>query len=130
MAEKLEDLNLPNAVIARLIKDCLPEHTNIAKEARIVIAKAASVFVLYITSAANNVALKNNKKTISGQDVLQAIIDTEFTFIKPLEQFLEEFKKSQKLKKETAARKKLEKKTDQSVEEEDGGEEEEEVEDN
>lgn len=90
MAEKLEDLNLPNAVVARLIKDVLPDHTNIAKEARTAIARAASVFVLYLTSSANSVALKSNRKTINAQDVLQAIIDTEFEqFTQPLQETLE-----------------------------------------
>lgn len=90
MAERLEDLNLPNSVVTRLIKDALPDGVNIAKEARTAIGRAASVFVLFITSSANNVAIKNNKKTISAQDVLQAIVDTEFeNFSEPLQEALE-----------------------------------------
>lgn len=90
MAERLEDLNLPNSVVTRLIKDALPEGVNIAKEARTAIGRAASVFVLFVTSSANNVAVKNNKKTISAQDVLQAIVDTEFeNFSEPLQEALE-----------------------------------------
>jgi DNA polymerase epsilon subunit 3 len=73
MAEKLEDLDLPNAVVTRIIKEVLPDGVNIAKEARTAFSKSASVFVLYITSAANMEATGNNRKTISGQDVLQAI---------------------------------------------------------
>lgn len=90
MAERLEDLNLPNSVVIRLIKDALPDGVNIAKEARTAIGRAASVFVLFITSTANKVAVKNNKKTISAQDVLQAIVDTEFDiFSEPLQEALE-----------------------------------------
>lgn len=90
MAERLEDLNLPNSVVTRLIKDALPDGVNIAKEARTAIGRAASVFVLFITSAANGVAIKNNKKTISAQDVLQAIVETEFeNFSEPLQEALE-----------------------------------------
>lgn len=90
MAERLEDLNLPNSVVTRLIKDALPDGLNIAKEARTAIGRAASVFVLFVTSSANNVAVKNNKRTISAQDVLQAIVDTEFEFFaEPLQEALE-----------------------------------------
>lgn len=35
MVEKIQDLNLPTAVVTRLIKDALPDGTNISKEARI-----------------------------------------------------------------------------------------------
>ncbi|XP_046997702.1 DNA polymerase epsilon subunit 3 [Schistocerca americana] len=107
MAEKIEDLNLPNAVVARIVKDCLPGGINVSKESRTAIAKAASVFVLYITSAANMIAMKNNKKTISGSDVINAMHDTEFVdFIEPLEEALENFKKFQKEKKDATAKRK------------------------
>lgn len=90
MAEKLEDLNLPISVIARLIKDALPEGTIVSKEARTAIARAASVFVLYLTSSANNVAIKGKRKTISGEDVFQAVVDTEFEmFEEPLREAYE-----------------------------------------
>ena len=45
----------------------------VSKEANAAVAKAASVFVLYATSCANNVALKSNRKTLQGSDVLQAM---------------------------------------------------------
>jgi DNA polymerase epsilon subunit 3 len=90
MAEKLEDLNLANAVVMRIIKEALPDGVNIAKEAKTAFAKSASVYILYITSAANLEATGNNRKTISGQDVLQAIGNVEFNkFLDPLQDVLE-----------------------------------------
>lgn len=50
MAERPEDLNLPNAVVTRIIKEAIPPGVNIGKDARLAISKAASVFVLYATS--------------------------------------------------------------------------------
>ncbi|XP_076047905.1 DNA polymerase epsilon subunit 3-like isoform X2 [Oratosquilla oratoria] len=101
MAERTEDLTLPNAVIARIIKDSLPEGVSVSKEARSAIAKSASVFVLYATSTANNLAQKNKKKTVSGQDVLTAMKEMEFErFIEPLQESLEVHKRSQQSKKE------------------------------
>lgn len=71
MADKTDDLNLPAAVVTRLIREAvsklvklvdsvgflwfvgapkLPEGANISKEARTAVSKAASVFVLYTTA--------------------------------------------------------------------------------
>lgn len=50
MAEKPEDLGLPNAVVNRIINEALPPQTNVSGEARRVIGKTASVFVLYATA--------------------------------------------------------------------------------
>ncbi|XP_076806994.1 DNA polymerase epsilon subunit 3-like [Clavelina lepadiformis] len=100
MAEKPEDLNLPNSVIARIIKEALPEGVIISKESRSAISKAASVFVLYCTSCANNYALQQKRKTLKDVDVLAALEEMEFeNFVPQLKQFLEAFKLEQKGKK-------------------------------
>ncbi|XP_069789675.1 DNA polymerase epsilon subunit 3 isoform X6 [Narcine bancroftii] len=91
MAERPEDLNLPNAVITRIIKEALPDGVNISKEARSAISRAASVFVLYATSCANNFAMKSKRKTLSASDVLAAMEEMEFDrFITPLKDALED----------------------------------------
>ncbi|XP_034946768.1 DNA polymerase epsilon subunit 3 [Chelonus insularis] len=107
MAEKLEDLNLPNAVVTRIIKEALPDGVTVGKEARVAVAKAASIFILYLTTSANTLAKKANRKTITGQDVLQAMEEIEFDrFINPLNEALSNFKKSQREKKDTHLKKK------------------------
>ncbi|CAB4069731.1 POLE3 [Lepeophtheirus salmonis] len=107
MAEKPEDLNLPTSVVTKIIKESLPSHVKVSKEANVAIAKAASVFVLYATSCSNNAAMKANRKTIHGNDVISAMGDMEFDkFVRPLENSLENWKKSQQKKKDTAAAKK------------------------
>lgn len=110
MAEKLEDLNLPNTVVTRIMKEALPDKIAIGKDARVAVAKASSIFILYLTSTANSIAKKSNRKTISGSDVVQAIEDIEFEQFKPpLHEALENFKKSQKEKKDASAKKKQQK---------------------
>ena len=100
MAEKPEDLNLPNSVIARIIKEALPEGVIISKESRSAISKAASVFVLYCTSCANNYALQQKRKTLKEVDVLAALEEMDFeNFVPQMKQFLEAFKHEQKGKK-------------------------------
>lgn len=65
-------------------------HPFFFQEARSAIARAASVFVLYATSTANSLAQANRKKTLTGQDVLDAMKEMEFEqFVEPLRESLE-----------------------------------------
>lgn len=114
MAERPEDLNLPNAVITRIIKEALPDGVNVSKEARRAISQAASVFVLYATSCANNFAMKAKRKTLNAGDVLAAMEEMEFErFLVPLKEALEVYKKGQKGKKVSEQKRKdKEKRTD------------------
>ncbi|CAH2061998.1 unnamed protein product, partial [Iphiclides podalirius] len=107
MAEKLEDLNLPLTVVTRIVKESLPEGVSISKEARTGLAKAASVFVLYVTSAATNIVKNNKRKALTGQDVLEAMKDIEFDrFVEPLTEALENYKQAVSAKKAGAGKKK------------------------
>nr|XP_055055510.1 DNA polymerase epsilon subunit 3 [Misgurnus anguillicaudatus] len=111
MAERPEDLNLPNAVITRIIKEALPDGVNVSKEARRAISQAASVFVLYATSCANNFAMKAKRKTLNAGDVMSAMEEMEFErFLQPLREALEAYKKGQKGKKEASEQKRKDKK--------------------
>jgi len=126
MAERLEDLNLPNAVVTRIIKEALPDGITIGKDARTAVAKAASIFILYLTSSANIIAKKGNRKTINGPDVIQAMVDIEFDqFIDSLQESLENFRKVQKEKKDATSKRKQQKKDedDMNCEEESVGKE-------
>lgn len=110
MAERPEDLNLPNAVITRIIKEALPDGVNVSKEARRAISQAASVFVLYATSCANNFAMKAKRKTLNAGDVLAAMEEMEFEqFLEPLKEALDVYKKGQKGKKEVSEQKRKDK---------------------
>uniref|UniRef100_A0A670HJQ1 DNA polymerase epsilon subunit 3 n=2 Tax=Podarcis muralis TaxID=64176 RepID=A0A670HJQ1_PODMU len=110
MAERPEDLNLPNAVITRIMKEALPDGVNISKEARSAISRAASVFVLYATSCANNFAMKGKRKTLNAADVLSAMEEMEFQrFVVPLKESLEAYRREQKGKKGASELKKKDK---------------------
>lgn len=127
MAERPEDLNLPNAVITRIIKEALPEGVNVSKEARRAISQAASVFVLYATSCANNFAMKAKRKTLNAGDVMAAMEEMEFErFLQPLREALEAHKKGQKGKKEALEQKRKDKEKKTDTEENDKSKDEEE----
>ncbi|XP_020807852.1 DNA polymerase epsilon subunit 3 [Drosophila serrata] len=107
MVERIEDLNLPNTVIARLIKESLPESANVSKEARAAIARAASVFAIFVTSSSTALAHKQNHKTITAKDILQTLTELDFeSFVPSLTQDLEAYRKMVKEKKESKANKK------------------------
>lgn len=100
MVERIQDLNLPNTNVAKIIKDSLPPDVNLDKEARTAIARATSVFIMYLSSNAAGVAHKQNHKTFSAQDVFEAIDEMEFKgFIGPMKSTLDSFKKKAQDKK-------------------------------
>lgn len=106
MAERPEDLNLPLSVVTRIVRDALPDGVNVSKDARAALAKAASVFVLYATSCANNFAAKNKRKTVTGADIISAMEEMEFeSFVDVLTGSLEQFRQGKTRKEANRARK-------------------------
>ncbi|XP_050311722.1 DNA polymerase epsilon subunit 3 [Anthonomus grandis grandis] len=100
MAEKLEDLNLPLASVTKLIKDALPKNVMLGKDTKEAISRAASVFVLYVTSQASQEAQRQSRKTLQGTDVIKALEELEFgEFIEPLQEVLKEMKETKEKKK-------------------------------
>ncbi|KAL5285966.1 Chrac-14 family protein [Megaselia abdita] len=100
MVEKIEDLNIPIANVARIIKDSLPSNASVSKEARQAIARAASVFIIFLTSTSTAIARNGNHKTISGQNILDALEQMEFEgFLDPLKEFMKINKEHMKEKK-------------------------------
>ncbi|EEP78560.1 predicted protein [Uncinocarpus reesii 1704] len=61
--------------VERLAKGVLPPNTSIQRDALLAITKAATVFVSYLSSHANE---ETEKKTITPQDVLSALKEIEF----------------------------------------------------
>ncbi|XP_058464418.1 DNA polymerase epsilon subunit 3 [Malaya genurostris] len=120
MVERIEDLNLPNTVVTRLMKEVLPADVKIATETRTALTRATSVFVLYLTSAATAVAQKNKQKSLTVDHVFAGLEEIEFeSFIKPLKKDLEKYRKTVKTKKD----KKVDKpETDEAIKEETAGE--------
>lgn len=69
-------------------------------EARIAIARATSVFIMYLSSNAAAMAHKQNHKTFNAQDVLDSINEMDFkNFSAPMKSALLTYQKSMKDKK-------------------------------
>lgn len=107
MVERIEDLNLPAAIVTRLIKEALPPGANVSKEARAGISKAASVFVIYLTATSTLIARKSNLKAVQTNNIFEALEELEFgNFTEPLKKELETFRKIMKEKKDVKNSKK------------------------
>ncbi|KAJ5832253.1 Histone-fold [Penicillium riverlandense] len=88
----VEDYLLPRSLTIRLAKAALPPNTTIQKDAVLAIQKAATVFVSYLSSHANESTLK---RTVAPADVLAALSELEFDSFRPrLEQELEAYTQS------------------------------------
>eukprot|EP01111_Echinosteliopsis_oligospora_P008926 TRINITY_DN2519_c0_g1_i1.p1 TRINITY_DN2519_c0_g1~~TRINITY_DN2519_c0_g1_i1.p1 ORF type:complete len:148 (-),score=38.95 TRINITY_DN2519_c0_g1_i1:73-516(-) len=73
MAEKDENLTLPKATVSKLIKEMLPEDVRCSNDTRDLILECCVEFIQLISSEANEVANKENKKTISADHVIKAL---------------------------------------------------------
>ncbi|PGG96373.1 hypothetical protein AJ79_09613 [Helicocarpus griseus UAMH5409] len=76
----VEDYLLPRSLTQRLAKGVLPPNTSIQKDALLAISKAATVFVSYLSSHANE---ETEKKTVTPQDVFAALSEIEFDAFLP-----------------------------------------------
>ncbi|KAF3385578.1 DNA polymerase epsilon subunit D [Penicillium rolfsii] len=85
----VDDYLIPRSLTIRLAKAVLPPNTTIQKDAVLAIQKAATVFISYLSSHANDATLK---RTIAPADVFNALSELEFDSFRPrLEQELEAY---------------------------------------
>lgn len=92
MAKSLDDFNLPQSAISKIVKHTLPDGISLSNEAKEALSKAASVFVLYSTSCANNFALRADKKTLTSPDIYAAMDDMNFgSFVNSLKESLKAY---------------------------------------
>ncbi|KAG7006681.1 nuclear GTP-binding protein NUG1 [Physcia stellaris] len=79
----VEDLALPRTMVQRLAKGVLPSNTRIDKDAIAAMSKSATVFVNYLSNGANDRTQTTNRKTISPENVLEALADLELAAFLP-----------------------------------------------
>ena len=87
---KTPEFEPPQACVARIIKNVLPENVQITKDARAAFTRAAGIFIFYLTHCSNDFAKESKRSTIYTQDVVNALKELDFgEFQVPLEEFLE-----------------------------------------
>lgn len=70
---KAPDFEPPQASIGRILKAALPENVSITKDARAAFARAAGIFIFYITQCANDFCREGKRQTIFPADVINAL---------------------------------------------------------
>ncbi|KAM9283807.1 protein Dr1 isoform 2-T2 [Morus bassanus] len=71
-----DDLTIPRAAINKMIKETLP-NVRVANDARELVVNCCTEFIHLISSEANEICNKSEKKTISPEHVIQAIQKTK-----------------------------------------------------
>ena len=79
----IEDFDVPKSHIGKALKAALPEGTSIQKDARLAFMKATTVFINYITSAANDLVRQSNLKTITPDMVCKALETSDLDSLVP-----------------------------------------------
>lgn len=98
----------PLACVRRLLKNSLPKSTNVGKDASTAFTRACGIFVIYLTTCANDYAREGRRQTITANDILAAIKELDLEEFTPqLELFLEKIRKEEKNKKALKEQKKL-----------------------
>mmetsp|Transcript_6535 Transcript_6535/g.11280 ORF Transcript_6535/g.11280 Transcript_6535/m.11280 type:complete len:121 (-) Transcript_6535:485-847(-) len=100
----MEDFELPQASISRIVRKVLSPDVQVGKDAKSGFSKAATVFILYITATANDLARNNKRSTITAQDVIAALQELHMDdSISALEDYLAGYRKETAIRKGVAS---------------------------
>lgn len=69
------DFKMPEKIVTRLLKEALPEHVVISKDAKNACCRSASIFILQLSIAAAEKAQENNRRHLDNQDVIKAVTE-------------------------------------------------------
>jgi nuclear transcription Y subunit beta len=91
------DRYLPIANISRIIKTNLPSEVKLSKEAKETFQECVSEFISFVTSEASDICISEKRKTINGDDLIQALSKLGFERYKnTLRVYLDKYRESTK----------------------------------
>lgn len=70
---KIPEFEPPAACVNRIIKNILPDHLQMNKDARQAFIRAAGIFIFYITHCSNEFSKSAKRQTIFPKDVLDSL---------------------------------------------------------
>jgi len=83
----------PAACVNRIVKAALPEQVQVTREAKQAFSKSAGIFILYLTTCANDFCRDKKRQTVSAADVMQAVSELDLDDFKAqLQAFLASFR--------------------------------------
>lgn len=88
-----QDRLMPIANVIRIMRKVLPAHAKIADDSKETIQECVSEFISFITSEANDRCQREQRKTITAEDVLWAMCKLGFDdYIEPLSLYLKKYR--------------------------------------
>ncbi|RZC48072.1 hypothetical protein C5167_041011 [Papaver somniferum] len=88
-----QDRYMPIANVIRIMRKVLPSHAKISDDAKETIQECVSEYISFITSEANDRCQKEQRKTITAEDVLWAMNKLGFDeYIEPLNLYLQRYR--------------------------------------
>eukprot|EP00735_Rhodelphis_limneticus_P008321 TRINITY_DN21229_c0_g1::TRINITY_DN21229_c0_g1_i1::g.30078::m.30078 TRINITY_DN21229_c0_g1::TRINITY_DN21229_c0_g1_i1::g.30078 ORF type:complete len:134 (-),score=8.53,sp/Q5QMG3/NFYB2_ORYSJ/69.47/1e-44,CBFD_NFYB_HMF/PF00808.18/1.1e-25,Histone/PF00125.19/1e-06,PAN_3/PF08277.7/0.0012,TFIID-18kDa/PF02269.11/0.0095 TRINITY_DN21229_c0_g1_i1:79-480(-) len=90
-----QDKFLPIANVSRIMKKALPANAKISKEAKECVQECVSEFICFVTSEANDKCISDKRKTINGEDIIDAMRTLGFdNYLDALSVYLERYRDS------------------------------------
>ncbi|XP_055357605.1 DNA polymerase epsilon subunit 3-like [Paramacrobiotus metropolitanus] len=74
----VRDLRLPETTVIKMMKEVIPRNAIISQEAKDCMRRLPTIFVLFITDYALQVARKNKRRTILPEDIVEALEENDF----------------------------------------------------
>ncbi|KAG0327656.1 Nuclear transcription factor Y subunit B-3 [Podila humilis] len=95
---KDHDRLLPIANVVRIMKKSLPENAKISKDAKDAVQECVSEYIIHITREAGRRCQLENRKTITGDDMLWAMKTLGLEkYASVLQQYLDKYRDSMKI---------------------------------
>ncbi|EAU82951.1 transcriptional activator [Coprinopsis cinerea okayama7 len=114
-----QDRFLPIANVARIMKSSVPPTAKIAKDAKECVQECVSEFISFITSEAAEKCQLEKRKTIGGEDILQAMSTLGFdNYVQTLKIHLAKLRQNGASAAVTAAQREQQQQAEQRIEEE------------
>ncbi|KAG7957904.1 hypothetical protein I3843_11G198900 [Carya illinoinensis] len=96
MQVREQDQFLPIANVIRIMRRILPPHAKISDDAKETIQECVSEFISFITGEANERCQREQRKTVTAEDLLWAMAKLGFDdYVEPLNMYLNRYRESE-----------------------------------
>ena len=92
---KIKDRFLPLANVSKIMKQGVPDAAKIAKDAKSAVQHSASEFIAIVTCKAKDLAIKDSRKVVTGEDLIHAMEELDLSFFSDITiKFFNQYKKT------------------------------------
>lgn len=93
------NFELPQSIVSKIVKSTLGDKTALSKDAGLAFSKAAGIFILYLTSVANDFCKQSKRSTLMPEHVLAALEEIEMDeMLEPIKAFRDKLQAERKQK--------------------------------